>query len=291
MKPVSSQLADHLNDTQTTMCSCWIVARQDGIKLGFTDHDFPLNVDGVLCEPETGFNGGGTEHSSGLNADSWSADGILSSDTITDEDLKAGLYDRAVIEQWLVNWNEPKQAMRLTRALTGEVMLADNQYTVELRSITALLDRDQTRFFASDCDAELGDQRCGVDLSTLAVAASVLTVRENNRATLQLIRTIERDSFQDGSLVLDDGRAARILEVTALANPKTIDVILDRPLAGLQSAQPVTLKPGCDKRFSTCKKRYFNAVNFRGFPHIPGGENALNYADEEGEYNGEPLVR
>ena len=29
---------------------------------------------------------------------------------------------------------------------------------------------------------------------------------------------------------------------------------------------------GCDKRFDTCRDRFDNAVNFRGFPHIPGND-------------------
>ena len=29
---------------------------------------------------------------------------------------------------------------------------------------------------------------------------------------------------------------------------------------------------GCDKRFATCRDRFANAVNFRGFPHIPGND-------------------
>ena len=29
---------------------------------------------------------------------------------------------------------------------------------------------------------------------------------------------------------------------------------------------------GCDKRFATCRDRFNNTVNFRGFPHIPGND-------------------
>ena len=29
---------------------------------------------------------------------------------------------------------------------------------------------------------------------------------------------------------------------------------------------------GCDKRFATCRDRFTNVVNFRGFPHIPGND-------------------
>lgn len=29
---------------------------------------------------------------------------------------------------------------------------------------------------------------------------------------------------------------------------------------------------GCDKRFSTCRDRFANSVNFRGFPHMVGND-------------------
>ena len=35
---------------------------------------------------------------------------------------------------------------------------------------------------------------------------------------------------------------------------------------------------GCDKRFATCRDRFDNAVNFRGFPHIPGNDFVISYA-------------
>ena len=34
---------------------------------------------------------------------------------------------------------------------------------------------------------------------------------------------------------------------------------------------------GCDKRFATCRDRFDNAVNFRGFPHIPGNDFVVSY--------------
>jgi uncharacterized phage protein (TIGR02218 family) len=29
---------------------------------------------------------------------------------------------------------------------------------------------------------------------------------------------------------------------------------------------------GCDKRVATCRAKFANAVNFRGFPHMPGND-------------------
>jgi uncharacterized phage protein (TIGR02218 family) len=37
----------------------------------------------------------------------------------------------------------------------------------------------------------------------------------------------------------------------------------------------VTVTPGCDKQFATCKSRFANAANFRGFPYMPGNDAAM----------------
>lgn len=291
MRAFSAAMTQHLNGSATTLCSCWIITRTDGLTLGFTDHDRALTISGTVCEPETGLTASAAEFSAGLSTDSWSADGILSSDAITDADLRAGLYDRAIIEQWLVNWRDARQAQRLTRAVMGEVTIADNRYTIELRSITALLERDKTRFFGGECDAEFGDHRCGINTFNYTRAATLLTVGDNNRVRLETDSPVNASLFQNGHLKLTNGKFARLLQVASLAGGSQLDVVLDRAVTSLVEGMQVSLIEGCDKQFSTCRARFSNTANFRGFPHIPGGENTLNYADEEGEYNGEPLVR
>ena len=32
---------------------------------------------------------------------------------------------------------------------------------------------------------------------------------------------------------------------------------------------------GCDKRFATCREKFTNIPNFRGFPHMPGNDFVL----------------
>ena len=40
----------------------------------------------------------------------------------------------------------------------------------------------------------------------------------------------------------------------------------------LTAGDTFTVTAGCDKRFATCRDRFANAVNFRGFPHLPGND-------------------
>ena len=53
---------------------------------------------------------------------------------------------------------------------------------------------------------------------------------------------------------------------------------------------PVTgctkLTAGCDKSFATCRARFANGLNFRGFPHMPGSDFSYSYADGDGQHDG-----
>ena len=52
----------------------------------------------------------------------------------------------------------------------------------------------------------------------------------------------------------------------------------------------LTALAGCDRSFSTCKARFANAANFRGFPHIPGNDFILGYPQPGALHDGAPLV-
>ena len=44
MKTIPSALQTHLNGDLTTVATCWLIARLDGVNLAFTEHDQPITV-------------------------------------------------------------------------------------------------------------------------------------------------------------------------------------------------------------------------------------------------------
>jgi hypothetical protein len=46
---------------------------------------------------------------------------------------------------------------------------------------------------------------------------------------------------------------------------------------------------GCDRQLSTCRDRFDNVVNFRGFPHIPGNDFVLRYPRDDDALEGGAL--
>lgn len=42
-----------------------------------------------------------------------------------------------------------------------------------------------------------------------------------------------------------------------------------------------TVTAGCDKQFGTCQAKFDNALNFRGFPNIPGNDFVVSYPNSD----------
>ena len=48
---------------------------------------------------------------------------------------------------------------------------------------------------------------------------------------------------------------------------------------------------GCDKRAGTCRGKFDNFLNFRGFPHIPGDDWVTAYPKDGAVHDGASLER
>ena len=71
----------------------------------------------------------------------------------------------------------------------------------------------------------------------------------------------------------------------------TATVELWQPAAhDIAAGDGFTVTAGCDKRFATCRTRFLNGVNFRGFPHMPGNDFVLFVARAGDGNTGAPVV-
>lgn len=299
MNPHAQALTSHLANDATTVCFAWVVRRSDGLSLGFTDHDRSLILDGITCEPQTGFTPAALESSLGLSSDTNEVAGALSSSEISEADIDARKYDGATVEQWLVNWQNPVEKALLCRHQIGEITRQDDAFRVELRSFSATLDQPGGRYFTKTCDADLGDSRCGISLHDPAFRSTGI-VSSNPAPTVQSFITtdlgeFEPNWFSGGTLVWLSGELTGnksiIADVSRLEANGEYRVCVVHDFGRLPApGDNFELFAGCDKSFETCKSRFSNHTNFRGFPHMPGNEKALNYLDTETPLDGGPIV-
>ncbi len=293
-KHLPTGLQAHLDGGTTTLAWCWRLTRSDGQVFGFTDHDLPLTFDGTTYQPESGFTASEIRAGSDLSVDAQDAEGVLTSTTITETDILDGRWDNAEVEIWRVNWQDVSQRVLMRRGAIGQVRRGRVQFVAEMRSLAHVLNQTIGRTFQATCDASLGDARCGVDLTDPAYAGSdtVVTVTGDRSFTVSGLSAYSDGWFALGTLTwtagANAGRTAEVLTHEVGATDVTV-TLLEAPVLAIAAGDTFDITAGCDKTFETCKTRFANAFNFRGFPHIPGQDTVIRYAAKDEDNAGAVL--
>jgi phage conserved hypothetical protein BR0599 len=112
-------------------------------------------------------------------------------------------------------------------------------------------------------------------------SGTVVTVAGDQSFTVSGLSAYADGWFALGTLTwtagANVGRKAEVLTHVVGATDVTI-TLLEAPVLAIATGDTFGITAGCDKRFETCKARFANAVNFRGFPHIPGQDTVIRYA-------------
>jgi uncharacterized phage protein (TIGR02218 family) len=276
MKSLSSALTAHLAGFELTLATCWKATRNDGTVFGFTDHDSDLVVGGLRYEAATGFTRSALHTSSTLAVDNLTLDSALNSERITDDDLRAGAWDGAAIEVFLVNWTDPDGGViMLKRGTVGQVQISQPGYAAELRGLTQAAQQQVIELYSPGCRAELGDGRCRIDLDALTRTGTVDAVLGRDRFT-DAGRSEAAGTWAGGLLSWVTG--ANTGQVMEVGESAVGDLTLYLPMANpIEPGDRYTVSPGCDRSFATCRDRFRNGVNFRGEHLLPGTDQIFLY--------------
>lgn len=265
----------HLAGGTTGVCRCWKLVRGDGATFGFTDHDRVLVFDGVSFRPETGLSAAALMQTTGLSVDNTEAVGALSDAAITEADIAAGRFDGAAIEAWLVQWDMPENRVLQFRGTLGELTRANGAFTAELRGLAERMNTATGRVYQRSCAAVLGDGACRFDLSTPGYSTEVIVAKVDAGRVFLLagLEIFEPRWFERGRCEVLDGAAAGLVGAVKIDRPEGVlrrVELWDRLRAGIGAGDRIRLSAGCDKRMETCRMKFANLGNFRGFPDIPG---------------------
>jgi uncharacterized phage protein (TIGR02218 family) len=274
-------LQTKLDSGVTTLARCWKLMRRDGVVLGFTDHDSDLVIDGVTYRAGTGFTSSEAASRFGLAVDGSEVSGALADDQLTDADLAAGRYDAAQVETWLVDWSDPSLKVLTARGTLGEVRREGQAFTAELRGLADLLSQESGRLYTARCGADLGDNRCKIDLANPAFHGSgaVTAVEGISIVVASGLDGFAEPLFSAGRLTWSSGAnaglAIEIKEHRLVAGHARLTLWQAMPEL-IAAGDTFTITAGCDKSFATCRARFANTDNFRGFPLIPGNDFLLS---------------
>jgi uncharacterized phage protein (TIGR02218 family) len=123
----------------------------------------------------------------------------------------------------------------------------------------------------------LGDARCGVDLSAPALRATgfVTRVLGPTRFEAALGGGGAQEGFTNGLLSWSDGgNAGSVGPVAADARcgGGRMFALAHAPTATVLVGDGFAVTVGCDRSAVTCRDKFANLLNFRGFPHLPGDD-------------------
>jgi uncharacterized phage protein (TIGR02218 family) len=274
MLTVDSALATHLAAETTSEATIWKITRADAQVFRFTNHDrdIVMPADGRYLAA-TAFTTSAATVAEGMAAASLEAVSVFDAAAITEADLEAGVWDHARVRAWLVNTAAPANGrVPLPAGRIGQVRYDGLQYRAELLSLANLLQTQRGRMFAPGCDAELGDARCGVSLSTFthSLTVTAVTDRASFRDSALVSSATPAGYFNFGYVTWATGaNAGRSMEVKS--HDADGDFVLFLPMvSAIAVGDTATVVAGCDKTVAACNDVFANVVNFRGFPLLPG---------------------
>jgi uncharacterized phage protein (TIGR02218 family) len=296
MREIDPILQASLDAGATTHCRCWKLTRKDGVVLGFTDHDAAVTFGGLEFRASSGLDATALQTGTGLSVDNGEVVGALTDEAITEPDIRAGRFDSAAVEQWLVDWRSPARRVLLFRGTLGEIRRTDRTFEAELRGPAEALNVAVGRTIQRTCDRFVGDAKCGVDLSDPRYVFAGLAAgsAEGNRLVATKTGDFAQGWFDGGVLRWTGGDNLGLIAAVSfdrVEGDRRVFFLTHSPPLPVADGDAFVVTAGCDKRPETCRGKFSNFLNFRGFPHIPGEDWLMAYPKPGEAHDGSSLVR
>jgi uncharacterized phage protein (TIGR02218 family) len=291
-RSIPTGLKAHYALGTTRIKEFWRATLKDGTVIASTTHTDDVVITGMTVNgyvlnatyvSSAGYNPSDIESGSDLSVDNMEVDGYLSSPLITQDDIHSGRWDYATIVLFEAVPDIISLGVNILRSGTlGQVKAGRTMFTAELRGLTQKYARRIVMLTTQECNADLGDARCKIDLDDWTVYGSVDSVTDN-RTIFDATRVEAADFFTGGLLTwLSGANVGQSMEVKQSwpgilelheGMPFPVTALNSDPGKSPTPAIPDTYKvyAGCQKRFyQDCIGKFNNGLNFRGFPHLPG---------------------
>lgn len=274
MLAASSGLAAHLAGRATTLAWLWRIQRTDAQVFGFTSHDADIVLDGVTYVAAYGIDPSALQAGVGLAVGNAEVQTVFYASGMTEDDLRAGVWDHADVRVRLVNWQDTGHGvLKMLRGWLGEVQHDGFRYTAELRGLADLLNRPSGEIVSPSCPHTFCDAACTLDPASYTSTGEVLSVTSAREFDTDLTGAAV-DAYAGGMLTWTGGaNAGRAMEVKN--NDAAGNFTLHLPMVGpVQAGDTFSVILGCPKTSAFCSAQG-NLVNFGGFPDVPGTDRAL----------------
>lgn len=163
---LANNLTSLLRHRSQRRANLWRITRTDGAILRFTDHDHSIDFGGFTYTPMGGVSPAAYEADSGLETRNTELVGLITSDAISSDDLRAGFYDDAEVVMYRVDWRYPwLGAYKTRRMFIEEIQYSRKGFQGQVVGISSRLRVQVGSLVEQTCDAIVGDDRCRVRLN------------------------------------------------------------------------------------------------------------------------------
>lgn len=274
----TSQIQSLIVGGKHCWATLWTVERTDGVVFRFTDHDREVTLDGLTYTPAgAAVSASARQHIEGVEPQNLEIRGAVTSSYITEEDLAAGLYRGAKVTEIVVDWRFPWAGHFVKNIYyIDETTFSMEAWTAQLKGMSVRLRPEVGAVYTRSCRWKLGDSRCLVDISgaPFATLAAVVVSVTNDRVFTTSLSSAD-NFFADGYLLWSTGpNAGTKSPVKKSLATGAIELQLPTPFP-VSIGHQFDAIAGCDKRFTTCKSKFNNALRFGGFPYIPGNDDVM----------------
>ena len=275
-RTINASLQTRLDSGTTTLCHIITITRTDGTIIRLTDHDQDVVFSGNTYSRDESLQVAAITSSANNGIQATNCNVIFSDDGIAEVDVARGIYDKAVVEFAVCDYEYPAygKIILLTGLLSTITVTNRRKGQFEIRG---LLTRGDTRigeYYSAQCRADLGDSRCQVALAAFTTTGTINVVETQTKLRATLASDPANGFYTHGVITFtsgdNDGISMEVLNQFAYGGGQdSIFLSLALPFA-IQVGDTFELVAGCDKTPTTCRVKFNNIKNFRGEPLVPG---------------------
>lgn len=267
------------------LASCIEIRRRDGAVYRFVARDRDLIFEGEVYEAAGGVQGSDQVAEDGAEAGSVEVLGYAASAAISDDDIRAGRFDGAEVIAFTVDWAGELDGEELFGRIGETAYLIkritrndDGTWRAEMVDRLDLLSREVGRYARRSCPWTLGDTRCQVDLAAYTDTATITTMTDARRIFTASAAAVATDGYYASGLAtfVTGANAGLSMEIASYSAGRAVSLAMPLPF-DLAIGDQVDLVKGCDGSWAACKA-FGNAVNFGGFPAMPGTGEMARFA-------------
>jgi uncharacterized phage protein (TIGR02218 family) len=258
------------------------VVRSDATVIAFTSHDRDITYGGVTYLSSISYTPSNKDANMTLSVNNSDMSGYFSIGGIVKEDVENGLYDGAEVYELIVDYSDSTLIKNLGKGFLGEVEITENGFKAEYRSLTQKLQQPIGRYYTAECNAQLGDTRCGVTIADFTYTGAITSVTSNQAfIDSSLIGTQSDDYYNYGLITCTSGLNSGLSREVKDYTDATGQITTFLPFAyDVVVADTFTVYAGCDKRKTTCISTFNNVINFRGFDMIPSSDQVTKFGGQ-----------